>query len=100
MEVDDDEKSKEDYWDFVQEAEHFVRQRDRKLMKKLIRKMKGYYAGMYEHDSKDLKSVKKVYKDLRKVNSQVRQDGVGYLSLCSKKNSKYVSISKIVDRYL
>ena len=51
MEVDDDEKSKEDYWDFVQEAEHFVRQRDRKLMKKLIRKMKGYYAGMYEHDS-------------------------------------------------
>ena len=35
--------------------------------------MKGYYAAMYEHDSKDLESMKQVYKDIRKVKSQVRQ---------------------------
>ena len=38
--VDDVEQSKEDYWDFVQGVENFVRHRDRKLMKKLLRKKK------------------------------------------------------------
>ena len=93
MEVDNVEQSKGDYWDFVQEAEYFVKRRDKKLMEKLIRKMKGYYAGMYEHDSKDLESMKQVYKDLRKVKSQVRQDGVGYLSLCSKRKIASMCLS-------
>ena len=93
MEVDNVEQSKGDYWDFVQEAEYFVKQRDKKLMEKLIRKMKGYYATMYEHDSKDLESMKQVYKDLRKVKSQVRQDGVGYLSLCSKRKIASMCLS-------
>ena len=93
MEVDNVEQSKGDYWDFVQEAEYFVKRRDKKLMEKLIRKMKGYYATMYEHDSKDLESMKQVYKDLRKVKSQVRQDGVGYLSLCSKRKIASMCLS-------
>ena len=42
MEADEIEQFKEDYWDFVQEAEHFVRQKDKKLKKKLVKKMKGY----------------------------------------------------------
>ena len=78
---------------FVQEAEYFVKRRDKKLMEKLIRKMKGYYAAMYEHDNKDLKSMKQVYKDLRKVKSQVRQNGVGYLSLCSKRKIASMCLS-------
>ena len=63
------------------------------LMEKLIRKMKGYYATMYEHYSKDLECMKQVYKDLRKVKSQVRQDGVGYLSLCSKRKIASMCLS-------
>ena len=51
----------------VQEAEYSVR-RDKKVREKLIRKMKGYYAAIYEHDSKE------VFKDLRKVKSKVRQE--------------------------
>ena len=93
MEVNNVEQLKGDYWDFVQEAEYFVKQRDKKLMEKLIRKMKGYYAAMYEHDSKDLESMKQVYKDIRKVKSQVRQDGVGYLSLCSKRKIASMCLS-------
>ena len=93
MEVNNVEQDKGDYWDFVQEAEYFVKQRDKKLMEKLIRKMKGYYAAMYEHDSKDLESMKQVYKDIRKVKSQVRQDGVGYLSLCSKRKIASMCLS-------
>lgn len=93
MEVNNVEQYKGDYWDFVQEAEYFVKQRDKKLMEKLIRKMKGYYAAMYEHDSKDLESMKQVYKDIRKVKSQVRQDGVGYLSLCSKRKIASMCLS-------
>ena len=93
MEVNNVEQFKGDYWDFVQEAEYFVKQRDKKLMEKLIRKMKGYYAAMYEHDSKDLESMKQVYKDIRKVKSQVRQDGVGYLSLCSKRKIASMCLS-------
>ena len=93
MEVDNVEQSKGDYWDFVQEAEYFVKRKDKKLMEKLIRKMKGYYATMYEHDSKDLESMKQVYKDLRKVKSQVRQDGVGYLSLCCKRKIASMCLS-------
>merc|ERR1712131_28866 len=67
MEVNNVEQLKGDYWDFVQEAEYFVKQRDKKLMEKLIRKMKGYHAAMYEHDIKNLESMIQVYKDLRKV---------------------------------
>ena len=93
MEVNNVEQYKGDYWDFVQEAEYFVKQRDKKLMEKLIRKMKGYYAAMYEHDSKDLESMKQVYKDIRKVKSQVRQNGVGYLSLCSKRKIASMCLS-------
>ena len=93
MEVNNVEQLKGDYWDFVQEAEYFVKQRDKKLMEKLIRKMKGYYAAMYEHDSKDLESMKQVYKDIRKVKSQVRQNGVGYLSLCSKRKIASMCLS-------
>ena len=93
MEVNNVVQDKGDYWDFVQEAEYFVKQRDKKLMEKLIRKMKGYYAAMYEHDSKDLESMKQVYKDIRKVKSQVRQDGVGYLSLCSKRKIASMCLS-------
>ena len=93
MEVNNVEQLKGDYWDFIQEAEYFVKQRDKKLMEKLIRKMKGYYAAMYEHDSKDLESMKQVYKDIRKVKSQVRQDGVGYLSLCSKRKIASMCLS-------
>ena len=93
MEVNNVEQLKGDYWDFVQEAEYFVKQRDKKLMEKLIKKMKGYYAAMYEHDSKDLESMKQVYKDIRKVKSQVRQDGVGYLSLCSKRKIASMCLS-------
>ena len=93
MEVNNVEQYKGDYWDFVQEAEYFVKQKDKKLMEKLIRKMKGYYAAMYEHDSKDLESMKQVYKDIRKVKSQVRQDGVGYLSLCSKRKIASMCLS-------
>ena len=93
MEVNNVEQYKGDYWDFVQEAEYFVKQRDKKLMEKLIRKMKGSYAAMYEHDSKDLESMKQVYKDLRKVKSQVRQNGVGYLSLCSKRKIASMCLS-------
>ena len=93
MEVNNVEQFKGDYWDFVQEAEYFVKQRDKKLMEKLIRKMKGYYAAMYEHDSKDLESMKQVYKDIRKVKSQVRQNGVGYLSLCSKRKIASMCLS-------
>ena len=93
LEVDNVEQSKGDYWDFVQEAEHFVKQRDKKLMEKLIRKMNGYYAAMYEHDSKYLESMKQVYKDIRKVKSQVRQGGVGYLSLCSKRKIASMCLS-------
>ena len=93
MEVNNVEQDKGDYWDFVQEAEYFVKQRDKKLMEKLIRKMKGYYAAMYEHDSKDLESMKQVYKDIRKVKSQVRQNGVGYLSLCSKRKIASMCLS-------
>merc|ERR1712215_355130 len=93
MEVDNVEQSRGDYWDFVQEAEYFVKRRDKKLMEKLIRRMKGYYGTMYEHDSKDLESMKQVYKDLRKVKSQVRQDGVGYLSLCSKRKIASMCLS-------
>ena len=93
MEVNNVEQLKGDYWDFIQEAEYFVKQRDKKLMEKLIRKMKGYYAAMYEHDSKDLESMKQVYKDIRKVKSQVRQNGVGYLSLCSKRKIASMCLS-------
>lgn len=93
MEVNNVEQLKGDYWDFVQEAEYFVKQRDKKLMEKLIRKMKGYYAAMYEHDSKDLESMKQVYKDIRKVKSQVRQNGVGNLSLCSKRKIASMCLS-------
>ena len=93
MEVNNVEQYKGDYLDFVQEAEYFVKQRDKKLMEKLIRKMKGYYAAMYEHDSKDLESMKQVYKDIRKVKSQVRQNGVGYLSLCSKRKIASMCLS-------
>ena len=93
MEVNNVEQLKGDYWDFVQEAEYFVKQRDKKLMEKLIRKMKGSYAAMYEHDSKDLESMKQVYKDIRKVKSQVRQNGVGYLSLCSKRKIASMCLS-------
>ena len=41
-------------------------------MKNLVREMKGYYASMYEQDNKDLESKKQVYKDKRKVNSEVK----------------------------
>ena len=48
---------------------------------------------MYEHDSKDLESMKQVNKDLRKLKSQVRQDGVGYSSLCSKRKIASMCLS-------
>ena len=62
-------------------------------MEKLIRKMNGYYTAMYEHDRKDLESMKQVYKDLRKVKSQVGQYEVGYISLCSKRKIASMCIS-------
>ena len=80
------EKSNEEYLDFVYEADNFITKKNKEFLKKKVKKMKTFYKGFYnKEDNEDPENLVEIVKDTLIIKDKLKEEGVGYLRLCSVK---------------